>query len=159
MMNKVLLIILLATLNLNAFSQQYTKQEKIERLKAQKVAFITDKLNLTTEEAQNFWPLYNEFFKQKEKISSDKKQITIDLRQNWKNYSKKEKTELADKLIQFRVKEANLEQEYHEKFKTVLDIDKVIMLYNAETQFKNYLLKQIRSQSSINEIDRPAKRK
>ncbi len=159
MMNKVLLIILLATLNLNAFSQQYTKQEKIERLKAQKVAFITDKLNLTTEEAQNFWPLYNEFFKQKEKISSDKKQITIDLRQNWDRYSKKEKTELADKLILFRVKEANLEQEYHEKFKTVLDIDKVIKLYNAETQFKNYLLKQIRSQSSINEIDRPAKRK
>jgi len=158
-MNKVLLIIFLATISVNIFSQNYTKQEKIEHLKAQKMAFITEKLNLTSEEAQKFWPLYNDFFKQKEKISLDKKQIAIDLRQNWESYSNDKKTELADKLIQFRVTEAELEKEYHEKFKSVLSIDKVIKLYNAETQYKNYLLKQIRSQNSISEIDRAAKRK
>ncbi len=158
-MNKVLLVILFVTISINAISQQYTKEEKIELLKAQKIAFITNKLNLTTEEAQNFWPIYNDFFRQKEKLSLDKKQITIDLRQNWESYSTEKKTELADELILFRLKEAELEQEYHQKFKSVLSIDKVIKLYNAETQFKTYLLKQIRSQNRISEIERPAKRK
>ncbi len=158
-MNKIIFFILFIFANISVIGQQFTKEQKIERLKAQKVAFITTKLNLSTEEAQNFWPVYNEFFKEKEKISSDKKLITLELRQNWKEYADIRKTELADSLILYRLKEANLEQVYHDKFKAVLTIDKVIMLYNAESQFKNYLLKQIRNQNSIGDPNRPAKRK
>ncbi len=158
-MNRIIFFILFITISISAIGQQFTKKEKIERLKAQKIAFITDKLDLSTNEAQSFWPIYNEFFRNKEILSIEKKKLTLDLRQNWEEYSDERKTELADSLILFRLKEAKLEQNYHEKFKQVLSIDKVIKLYNAETQFKNYLLKQIRSQNTINNSDRPAKRK
>ena len=36
-------------------------ENKKENIEAQKVAFITSKLNLTTEESQKFWPVYNEY--------------------------------------------------------------------------------------------------
>ena len=158
-MNRIIFFILFITISISAIGQQFTKKEKIERLKAQKIAFITDKLDLSTNEAQSFWPIYNEFFRNKEILSIEKKKLTLDLRQNWEEYSDERKTELADSLILFRLKEAKLEQNYHEKFKQVLSINKVIKLYNAETQFKNFLLKQIRSQNTINNSDRPAKRK
>ncbi|MCW3788568.1 hypothetical protein [Plebeiibacterium sediminum] len=158
-MNRIIFFILFITISISAIGQQFTKEEKIERLKAQKIAFITDKLDLSTKEAQSFWPIYNEFFRKKEMLSIEKKKLTLELRQNWEQYSDDRKTELTDSLILFRLKEAKLEQNYHEKFKQVLSIDKVIQLYNAETQFKNYLLKQIRSQNTINNSDRPAKRK
>ena len=81
------------------------------------------------------------FFRNKEILSIEKKKLTLDLRQNWEEYSDERKTELADSLILFRLKEAKLEQNYHEKFKQVLSINKVIKLYNAETQFKKLLIK------------------
>jgi len=46
------------------------------------------------------------------------------------------------------LKDANLDIEYHEKFKKVLSIDKVLRLYQAEIAFKSYLLKRIRHQNS-----------
>jgi hypothetical protein len=56
-MNKITLIItLLLTMNVVAQSP-----EKRERIKALKVAFITEKLELTESEAQKFWPIYNTF--------------------------------------------------------------------------------------------------
>ena len=44
--------------------------KKKEQIKAQKVAFITDKLQLTVEEAQQFWPVYNELDKKSEDIDN-----------------------------------------------------------------------------------------
>ncbi|MCW3807286.1 hypothetical protein [Plebeiibacterium marinum] len=159
-MNKTfLLIILFLSIHIFSWGQQFSREEKIERLKAQKVAFITNKLNLSTEEAQAFWPVYNDFFKKREGLARQKKQITLDLQNNWMKYSSEKKTELADSLINFRLKEAKLEQAYHQKFKSILSIDKVIKLYNSEQQYKNYLLTQIRNQNSLKPSQREAKRK
>ena len=39
-----------------------TGKEKItEKVEAHKIAFITNELNLTPEESQKFWPIYNEY--------------------------------------------------------------------------------------------------
>ena len=53
-------IILLGSLT--AFSQEKSKNPKIqkERIEQAKIAFLTKKLELTSEEAQQFWPIYNE---------------------------------------------------------------------------------------------------
>ena len=48
-------------------------QENREKIKAQKVAFITSKLELNADEAQLFWPVYNEYQKKLEDISSGQK--------------------------------------------------------------------------------------
>lgn len=160
-MSKFTLVIFSLCLSANICGQQITKEQKLERIKAQKMAFITNKLNLSSAEAQHFWPVYNDFFKNKELLNREKKQVTIELQDNWKNYSEDKKTQLVDDLISFRLKEAQLEQKFHEKFKTVLSIDKVIKLYNAENQFKTYLLRQIKEQNrtDINSKRRDFQRK
>ena len=55
-MKKIAFTLLFIVITMSAFSQG---KDKRERIKALKIAFITEKLELTETEAQNFWPLYN----------------------------------------------------------------------------------------------------
>jgi len=160
-MKRYIYTLILLIFSISTYSQELTKHEKIEQLMAQKVAFITNKLELTPIEAQKFWPIYNEFFKKKEMLNNEKKKVTHSLQLNWQSLTTEKKEELSDRIVAFKIEEANLEKIYHEKFKTVLPIDKVILLYNAENQFKNYLLKQIKNNASksINSQSKEFKRK
>ncbi|MFW6202965.1 MAG: hypothetical protein ACOC30_01560, partial [Marinilabilia sp.] len=58
--------------------------------------------------------------------------------------SEAEKEAAIDKHIEYELGEAKLEKEYHEKFKEILSIDKVIKLYEAEHEFKKKMLKLLR---------------
>ena len=55
-MKKIAITLLFIVITMSAFSQ---KKEKRERIKTLKIAFITEKLELTETEAQKFWPIYN----------------------------------------------------------------------------------------------------
>ena len=46
----------------------------LEKLETQRVAFITNRLDLTTEEATKFWPLYNEYSKKRFELKKAKRQ-------------------------------------------------------------------------------------
>ncbi|HYX08054.1 MAG TPA: hypothetical protein VE912_15090 [Bacteroidales bacterium] len=117
-------------------------QAKLERIKAQKVAFFTEHIGLTPAEAEKFWPVYNAY-------QAKKDQIALDRRKTLRAYhndelSDREIGEIADKYIHYQVDEANLDQEYLTKFKKILPVKKVMDMYIAENQFKYYLLNQIR---------------
>ena len=130
------------------YSQNDSFQQRLNNLRSQKIAFITQRLSLTTEEAQAFWPVYNELALEKDKLNRRRKEITFDLRNNWDTFSDKEKESLSDEFVGLKLKEATLEVEYHEKFKKVLNTDKVLKLYQAEMAFKNYLLNKIKRQNA-----------
>ncbi len=130
-----------------AYSQNDSFQQRLNNIRSQKIAFITQRLNLTTEEAQVFWPVYNELAQEKDKLNKQRKEITFELRNNWDSLSDKEKENLSDEFVGLKLKEATLEVEYHEKFKKVLDTDKVLKLYQAEMAFKNYLINKIKYQN------------
>lgn len=49
------------------------KDDRVKHIEAVKAAFITQKLDLTTREAQNFWPLYNTYQKEIEALYIQKK--------------------------------------------------------------------------------------
>jgi len=51
----IYLVAIIATISLNAMAQ------KGERLEAMKIGFITERLNLSSDEAKVFWPVYNKF--------------------------------------------------------------------------------------------------
>jgi tRNA U34 5-carboxymethylaminomethyl modifying GTPase MnmE/TrmE len=130
-------------LNLSAQDGQ-SKKDRIEKLKSQKVAFLTEKIDLTSAEAQEFWPIYNEFSDQMDEIHEKTKKNIIDLHKSMDSLSDAEKEAAIDRHVNYEVREAELEKEYHEKFKEVLSIDKLIKLYEAEHEFKKKMLRLIR---------------
>jgi len=121
-----------------------SKNEKIEQLKAQKVAFLTEQIGLSCADAQNFWPVYNEYSNIKDSLSSARYHERNMLKNNSATLSNKEKEKSIDKQIQLKWEEEQLEFNYHKKFKEILTIDQVIRLYDAEHTFKMRLIRQIR---------------
>lgn len=145
-----LLLIVFFTFSLGVFAQgppprkAEKQQEKRENFEAMKVAFITQKLDLTPEEAQLFWPVYNQYNAKLQEIRKKRKQENREAKQNFDEMSDKEVEQAVDNEIIFRQKELDIQKEYHAKFKSVLPIKKVAKLYNSEEQFKRMLLDKLK---------------
>lgn len=124
-------------------------KNKREKIQAQKVAFITTKLDLTPEEAGKFWPIYNEFEEAMEKSREMFKEGYRLEKMNIEDISDEEALKIADDQIIMAQKHLDLKKEYHAKFKSVLPPKKVLMLYRAEREFQRVLLDKIRSQGPV----------
>ena len=120
--------------------QQY--QEKKKEINIKKIAFFTEKLELTEEEDQVFWPVYNDFQDKKENCMRENRGKKAPV--NYDELSDKELNDLADAEINKGTKMLELRKEYNEKFKKVLPIKKVVRLYEVEREFKKVLLKDLR---------------
>jgi hypothetical protein len=115
----------------------------LDKLNAYKIAFFTRRLNLTSQEAEKFWPVYNEFQSKRNVIQTERQGLNRNINQNMLNMSEKEMIETGDKLISFQVQEASLAQEYHKKFREILSPAKVLRLYQAENQYRMQLLNEL----------------
>ncbi len=144
-MNRLITFFLLSILTQLTLAQDdRSKHEKIEHLKAQKVAFLTEKMGLSSADAQIFWPVYNAYSTKKDSLSSARWSERNKLKSNFDKASDKEKEKSLDRQVHLKWEEEKLEYHYHEKFKKILTIDQVIKLYDAEHEFKMRLIRQIR---------------
>jgi hypothetical protein len=116
----------------------------LEKLNAYKIAFFTRSLNLTTQEAEKFWPVYNEFQDKRTQIQQERSQLNRRINQTAMTMSDSQRSEAGDNLIALEVREANLSLEYHKKFKEILSPAKVLRLYQAENQYRQQLLNELR---------------
>ena len=135
-----LVIILSGFYSVKLFAQNNDKKEKIESFK---VAFITQKLNLSSKEAQLFWPLYNEYLDKMETLKNARKKELRSSNNSIDNYTEKELELMLENEFISKEKEVELSKEYFYKFKTAISVKKVTLLYKAEDEFKRELLRQI----------------
>ncbi len=103
------------------------------RLEAFKIAYLTKKLNLSPEEAQRFWPLYNRYQGELRSARISNKQ------------GKANEIELEEKVLGIRKK-------YNEQFSKALSDEKVNQLYKSEKEFGAMVQKELmeRRQERIN---------
>lgn len=121
-------------------------REKKEQVKTLKVAFITDELKLTTDEAEKFWPVYNQFEDRqfelrREKLDAYKKRLKED------TLDKMTDKEAATLLNQMEASEDELHQlrkKLIADLRSILPPLKIIKLKKAEEDFNKKLLKQYR---------------
>jgi hypothetical protein len=115
----------------------------LEKFSTYKIGFLTKKLNLTSQEAEKFWPVYNDYQKQKIFIQREKIILMRDFNQNESILDDSQLTEIGDKLIKYISEESSLAVTFHKKLKEVLPPAKVIRYYQAENQYKIQLLNQL----------------
>lgn len=118
---------------------------KEDKLKAKKVAFFTQKLNLNSDEAEVFWPVYNEYQEQKENLFDQRRAIYEEFARGVNKMSGKEVEESLTKLASIAKDEATLLETYIAKFKDILPDKKVAQLFVVEEDYKRFLLQQIRN--------------
>lgn len=146
MKNLKIILFLLMSLPVYTWAQPDGPDDKrLEEIKAQKVAYITTKLELSSAEAQVFWPVYNEYSQKKEAIHHERfgkkgKKGPVDPDQ----ITEEEAGEMIDNMVADQEKMASIEKEYSIKFRKILPVKKVLKLYEAEMDFKRVLLNRIK---------------
>ena len=127
----------------------YSQEFKKERIKALKIAYITKDLNLSSTEAEKFWPVYNTFDEKQFELRMVKmRKIRQDLKSKpLESFSDAEANNLLNQID-------NLEEEtIQNKKKLIVDLRKIISpmkilkLKQAEDDFNKTLLKQYRKRN------------
>lgn len=137
------LIFLLNIMTGNAQNRNFGNAPQRQKIDAQKVAFITDQLQLTPEEAQKFWPVYNQYNSLKEDSNQDFMKSNMRFRNNPDAMSDKDASDLADSYIRHAQKLVDLQKDCHMKLKEVLPPKKLLKLYNVERDFQRLLLQRL----------------
>lgn len=141
-MKNIIIVILLLVASFGVKAQECPKRKAMmKRFEAQKVAYITQELDLTPQESQKFWPVFNEMNKKlnelKKKKAHKRRPIVVE------EMSDKEVMVLCDEILQTELDRANIKKEYFDKIKKILPAKKVFRLLHVERDFKRKLLGKI----------------
>ncbi|MCK0178223.1 sensor of ECF-type sigma factor [Flavobacteriaceae bacterium S0862] len=141
-MKKIITPLLLLIICFSSYAQR-DRKEMQEKIKAQKVAFITDKLDLTSNEAQKFWPVYNAF---EEKTNQIRRSDLYKIRSAMKkeNLTEKEAQDILVKFMAVEEKMHNAKQQLIKDLGNVISPQKIIKLKIAEDAFNRKLMETYR---------------
>ena len=141
-MKHILITGLLTLISLAAFSQNELEKAMngpaAQRIRSMRVAFITDKLKLTPEQSQQFWPLYNAFEAEQKEIRKSKR-----AGKNMRAMTDKEVEQLINRQLEGEQQLLDAKKAYFNKLKSVISVRQIAVLGKAEREFKAYLLKEI----------------
>ena len=104
------------------------------RIRAAHAAYVTQRLELTPEEAEKFWPVYREYNEKRREI----RQQLRDARR-----SDMGETKLLDLDLKVKQQELDLEKEYTDRLQKVISPGKVVKLRQAELDFRKLVLRQL----------------
>lgn len=133
-------VILLATIA----TAQPMNQDKKEKIESMKIGMITNKLDLTPEEAKVFWPVYGKYSDELEQLRKSRLKNLLNTKENFDEMSDAEIEKAVDNELAFRSGEVDILKKYNPQFKKILPIKKVAKLYKAEEDFKRKLVEMIR---------------
>ncbi len=119
-------------------------QEKMAEIKAQKSAYITTKLQLTPEMAQQFWPIYNAYDAENEVLRNAMREQFKQAREQGSSMTEAQANEHLAKTMANRQKELDLERQYNEKFKKSIGALKTVELQRAERDFNREVLRRLK---------------
>lgn len=144
-MKRLLITLTLFVMAFCAFAQEDPEpqldpkaQEKINNLR---IAYLTEKLGLTSEQAEKFWPLYRQFSHERKEIRQElvRKQQEIDPQ----NPDPKKQQELVDLSLKVKQRILDLEKDYSGRMMKVITAQQLINLRQAEADFRDILRNQL----------------
>ncbi len=130
-------------------------EERTKEIKAQKTAYLTTKLSLTSEEAQRFWPVYNEFDEAREKLRREMREVMRTGRRSGEPLTEAAAEQLLAKGLSIRERELALERTYKDRFVKVIGAVKTLELHKAERDFQREVLRRYRERMEGRGGDRP----
>lgn len=131
------------TLGFTSFAQE--KNESREKIKALKIAYLTEQLALTSSEAEKFWPIYNAFDKEQHDLRNKHR---FEIRKSLRNQGAIDEIDEkeAERLINLKLTTDKQlhesEKEFIQKITGIISYKKIIKLQMAEMEFGRKLLKK-----------------
>jgi len=140
-MKKFVLIVFALLSTANMISQEEDKDAQRERIKALKVAFFTQELNLNDKLAEKFWPIYNEYESKKRELH---KREHIELK-NIECVDEDAANNLLDEFLSVESEEYKIKKQLFKDLKQIISAKDIIRLHKLEDEFHKKLIKEYRS--------------
>jgi len=118
------------------------KERMLEKMESMRVAFLTNKLDLTTDESTRFWPVYNEYARKRMELRKEQIMQKRDARN--KEMSDEESNKALEEQFSIQEKELTLKKNYYEKFKAILPPQKLAQLEPAEMEFNHEVIRKLK---------------
>ena len=145
MKNRILTLLMLASMV--AVAQPTGRpadfEEKREKIEAIKVAFITEQIDLTVEESQSFWPVYNEMSDKEHALRKAQRDAFGGLK-DFENASDKEVEKAIMELADLSVEIEGLRKSYLPQFIDIIGAKKTAKLMKAEKEFGKRLMERMK---------------
>ena len=137
-MKKLVFVAILSVIGTGIYAQNPQAREKIE---SARIGFITERLGLTPEQAERFWPLYNEYRQRNQDASRGYRQFKAGLDPD--GPSEEESRRLVEMELALKQQRLDLEKEYSRKMLDVISTQQVASLREAERDFRGVLLRRL----------------
>lgn len=133
---KTFIIALALCLSLSISAQE-------NKIKSLKVAFITEKLNLTPKEAQQFWPVYNAYDDTVNNLKfNELRKVISEIRESYASVSDEKANELLNKALEIEAKIHSEDVKLIKKLRGIISAKKILALKNAEEDFNRKMLEE-----------------
>lgn len=146
----LMVVAVLMTFNVHAQNQmrqgerQLTPQQK-DRIESQRIAFISSKLELSSAQAEKFWPRYNEYYSEQLEFRGELEGITYE---EIRNLSESEARTKLQKKLEMRQSELNRDKVFFKEMESILTPNQVFILSRVDAEFRRHILRQARSASN-----------
>ena len=138
-MKKLVLILLLISCGM------YAQPERSDKIKAIKTAYITEQLDLSSSEAEKFWPVYNDYENKMMALRENgRRKVYKKIRDGIDSMSDAEANQLLDKFFDIKAKELSHNEELVNNLRKVLSPKKILKLKKVEEDFKKKLLERFK---------------
>jgi hypothetical protein len=139
-----ILIVAALLFSLTGMAQRQFDPQTLELIKTKKIAFMTEAIGLTSQEAEKFWPVYNELEKQRFMLMDKKRELEEKSETPKPGMSDGDYRKLATEIAAAHAREGKLIEEYNLKLLNILPAEKVVKLYRAEGKFRASLMHEFR---------------
>lgn len=137
-------VLLFAGMNAFAAGQHNNHEDWKQKMQSEKIAFLTMEIGLTPEEAQNFWPVYNEVNKEKDEAMKEVFKAYHAMETAIKDgKSEKEINVLLDNYLAAQKAQRGLDTKAVEKYRKVLKGEKVAKIFIAEESFRRHHIRNL----------------
>ena len=153
-MKRLVIALLALAVSFSAMAQkpaqtQERKGQDHERFEAEKVAYITQQLSLSVEEAQAFWPVYNQAVKEQREVFAAVREAKKALRDAInEGKSDAEVKPLLDKYLKLRAEKRDPMAEHRADFVKAVGESKTAKFYLSEDSFRNKALREMAGQGT-----------
>lgn len=144
-MKKSIFIALFLTCSLTVMAQD--RDEHREKIRALKTAYITEGLKLTPKEAQQFWPVYNEFEEKRRELYRKER---ADIK-NLECMSEDQANAKLQEYVELEREDYLLKKRYFEDLKKFFSAKKVMELKKIEEDFNRKLMREYRARQNAQE--------
>jgi TolA-binding protein len=149
--NRTFRLFLLIMMPMAVFAQD-RQQDRKDKIETMHIAYLSEKLNLTSGEAEKFWPVYNEYKAEQDKLRKQRMDnVQAVIKANGvDNMSDADVQKLITDETDLETRQLDLRKVYITKFQQAIPIRKVAKFFIAEDEFKRYLLNQLRKRREQN---------